>query len=93
MKSHRIRVKVVLLRQVLAFLLANGLIQRSLIVFVDGQRSLHAALAQVFNCWRSWRSLSRREAHPPQQVCESRIAADWIPNRLVFKKGSDRSGC
>jgi hypothetical protein len=44
-----------LLRQVLAFLLANGLTNRSLIVFVDGQRSLHAALAQVLSCWRSWR--------------------------------------
>jgi hypothetical protein len=46
---------VVLLRQVLAFLLANGLTNRSLIIFVDGQRSLHAALAKVLRCWRHWR--------------------------------------
>lgn len=45
---------VALLRQLLAFLLANGLTGRSLMVFVDGQRSLHAALVKVLGCWRSW---------------------------------------
>lgn len=45
---------VTLLRQLLAFLLANGLTRRSLIVFVDGQRSLHTALEKVLRCWRSW---------------------------------------
>lgn len=46
---------VALLRQVLALLLANSLTRRSLIVFVDGQRSLHTALEKVLSCWRSWR--------------------------------------
>src|SRR6266487_3466222 len=38
-------------------------------------------------------SLSWLEPHPPNQVGESRVAADWIPHRLVFIKGSDRSRC
>jgi hypothetical protein len=45
---------VVLLRQVLAFLLANGLTGRYLIIFVDGQRSLHQALARVLGVIRNW---------------------------------------
>lgn len=45
---------VAVLRQMLAFLLANGLTRRSLIVFVDGQRSLKGALEKVLRCWRSW---------------------------------------
>jgi hypothetical protein len=32
-------------------------------------------------------------AHTPQQVGEARIAANWIPNRLVFYKDSDRPSC
>jgi hypothetical protein len=43
-----------LLRQVLAFLLANRLTGRHLIVFVDGQRSLHQALARVLRVIRNW---------------------------------------
>ncbi|MCI0419522.1 MAG: hypothetical protein L0312_09920 [Acidobacteria bacterium] len=45
---------VAVLRQLLALLLANGLTPRALIIFVDGQRSLHLALAKVLRCWRSW---------------------------------------
>jgi hypothetical protein len=43
-----------LLRQVLAFLLANRLTDRHLVVFVDGQRSLHQALARVLRVVRNW---------------------------------------
>lgn len=43
-----------LLKQVLSFLLANALTGRSLIVFVDGQRSLYTALSKILSCWRSW---------------------------------------
>ena len=32
-----------------------------------------------------------RNAHPPQQVGEARVAADWIPHRIVFNKICDRS--
>lgn len=46
---------VAVLKQVLAFLLSNGLTTRTLIVFVDGQRSLHQALQQVLGCFRHWR--------------------------------------
>jgi hypothetical protein len=42
------------LRQVLAFLLANGLTGRRLIIFVDGQRSLHQALERVLRVIRNW---------------------------------------
>jgi hypothetical protein len=42
------------LRRVLAFLLANGLTRRQVICFVDGQKSLHAALVQVFSYFRQW---------------------------------------
>ena len=45
---------VAVLKQVLAFLLANGLTTRTLLVFVDGQRSLHQALIQVLSCYRHW---------------------------------------
>ncbi len=37
---------------------------------------------------RSW-----LKPHPPQQVGEARVAADWIPYRFVFIKGSYRSRC
>src|SRR6266446_4719418 len=37
---------------------------------------------------RSW-----LKPHPPQQVGEARVAADWIPHGLVFIEGSDRSRC
>ena len=40
--------------RVLAFLLANGLTTRQVICFVDGQKRLHAALAQVFSYFRQW---------------------------------------
>ncbi len=46
---------VALLKQVLAFLLANGLTTRTLVVFVDGQRSLAKALTEVLGCFRHWR--------------------------------------
>jgi len=46
---------VALLKQMLAFLLTNGLAGRSLMVFVDGQRNhLHTALVKALGCWRSW---------------------------------------
>jgi hypothetical protein len=45
---------VKVLRLVLAFLLANGLTRRQVICFVDGQKSLHTALAKVFSCFRHW---------------------------------------
>jgi hypothetical protein len=48
---------VALLRQMLAFLLANDLAGHGLMVFVDGQRSLHAALVKVLGCWRSWQAI------------------------------------
>lgn len=46
---------VALLKQVLAFLLANSLTTRTLVVFVDGQRSLHKAVTEVLGCFRNWR--------------------------------------
>lgn len=46
---------VALLKRVLAFLLANSLTTRTLIVFVDGQRSLHKAVTEVLGCFRNWR--------------------------------------
>jgi hypothetical protein len=42
------------LRLALAFLLANGLSGRQVVCFVDGQKSLHQALEQVFRCFRQW---------------------------------------
>jgi len=46
---------VKVLRMVLAFFLANGLSSRQVVCFVDGQRSLHLALEQVFGCCRHWK--------------------------------------
>jgi hypothetical protein len=46
---------VALLKQVLAFLLANGLTTRTLVVFVDGQRSLYKAVTEVLGRFRNWR--------------------------------------
>lgn len=43
------------LRMALAFLLANGLSGRQVVCFVDGQKSLHLALEQVFRCFRQWK--------------------------------------
>lgn len=43
------------LRMALAFLLANGLSGRQVICFVDGQKSLHTALGEVFDCFRQWK--------------------------------------
>jgi hypothetical protein len=34
-----------------------------------------------------------RNAHAPHKIGEAGVAADRIPYRLVFKKGSDRSRC
>src|SRR6266567_2963569 len=34
---------------------------------------------------------SRLEPHPPLQVDEARVAADWIPHGLVFIKDCNRS--
>ena len=84
---------IALLWQVGAFLLANGLIRRRLIVFVDGQRSLHLALAKVLSCWRTWQvildwyhlekrcrenlSLALKGRHIRNAVLEKLLALLW----------------
>jgi len=43
---------IAVLRLAAAFLLATGLLRRSLVFFVDGQKALHANLATVFARWQ-----------------------------------------
>ena len=39
------------------------------------------------------RAVALRTPLRPEQDGEARVTADWIPHRIVFIKGSDRSRC
>jgi hypothetical protein len=61
-----------LLRQILAFLLANGLTGRYPIVFVDGQRSLHQGMAKALRVLGNWQIIL--DWHHLEKKCRENLS-------------------